>query len=77
MLRITNGWLLVGALAIVCANSIPAVAQNEDANQENAQSANKPIEVDPLLLKVEQALQLSQKRYLSAEIHTPWQISSP
>ncbi|QDU81234.1 hypothetical protein Pla110_29730 [Polystyrenella longa] len=43
----------------------PAVEEKEPEKIEHA---------DPLLNKVEQAIDLSRRRFLTADLHTPWQI---
>ncbi|MCA9041985.1 MAG: hypothetical protein KDA65_16645 [Planctomycetaceae bacterium] len=55
-----------------------------EMDEENSEPALDPVQEtkepkkivhdDPLLNKVEQAIDLSRRRYLTATIHTPWQI---
>ncbi|MEX0725359.1 MAG: hypothetical protein WEB58_04220 [Planctomycetaceae bacterium] len=84
MMRFEKDWLLGVVVSAACVLSMPAIVRSQETAPSSPQSsssqgttpvANRPAEADPLLLKVEQALQLSKKRYLSAEIHTPWQIA--
>lgn len=74
--RWTNGWLWNGMLGAACAMSLSgAVSAQETEVQSVAQAETQTIQVDPLVAKVEHALELSKKRHLSAETHTPWQIA--
>ena len=75
--------LLCSLVAVVVLNSqLSAVAQEEKTEaksetpspktfQENKKQA-KPT--DPLLKKVEEAIAISKRRYLTAGVHSPWQI---
>ncbi len=77
--RRSFAWMhAVVAGAIVCGASTGAFAQDVTANKPSADAipldANIEASLDPLQKQVQEAINISLKRFLSAESHTPWQI---
>ncbi|MFN0199135.1 MAG: hypothetical protein ACKVT0_20490 [Planctomycetaceae bacterium] len=74
-----KNWLTAGTMGIAMAFPLPVVAQDADSTKSAAQATTQTEtpaqQIDPLLIKVEKAIELSKLRYLSAETHTPWQIA--
>ncbi len=75
-MNLSRRWMTVAALGIIgLIASTTAVAQTSaesaDANP-NSTAAAKPA--DPLLEQVNYAIDTSSRRYLTAGVHTPWQI---
>ncbi len=52
----------------------PAQENSVTDNQKKNRLAPVPSIQDPLLIKVNKAIQVTERRFLSTEIHSPWQI---
>ena len=76
--RLVTAGLLLGTVALFCPGtafaaddltdqSVEAVVQDESGSTTEA-------EPDPLAAQVNEAISISSRRYLTAGLHTPWQI---
>ncbi len=63
----------VGVWSLVCASDIRAQQLSPATEKKSTESAADE-NVDPLVKQVEQAIDISRRRYLQADVHTPWQI---
>ena len=72
----TRHWLCVWFVAIaglgLQASASLAAAPNDPPDQPSPKADQRPT--DPLLAQVHEAIDITTRRYLSAEVHTPWQI---
>src|SRR3990172_3568096 len=67
--------LLLGeSAALVLMLAGVAVGEAPKELPVEAQSAAPIAPVDPLLTQVDQAIDVTSRRYLDANVHTPWQI---
>lgn len=64
---------LAGGLSLAFAGPGTAMAQGP-APTRVAASSNAVESVDPLLEQVDNAIEVTSRRFLSADVHTPWQI---
>lgn len=73
-MKLFFSWLRFSALVMVV-GLCPAVRGDEPAASENEAPPAKPAaKADPLNDLIEQAIQATTKRRLTAGVHTPWQV---
>ena len=75
MISLHRRILLIASLAavIVCVTSLADAAKIPSPAKTTTPDAAVKSE-DPLLSQVEEAIAISARRYLQADVHTPWQI---
>ena len=68
-------WNGLSVATTVCFAQEGAEATEEgEASSSESTSDGEPDVVDPLLTQVEEAIEVTSRRYLKAGVHTPWQI---
>lgn len=69
--------LITGAFSIAscCVSlNLPAQTPKTSTPSVGSQEAAETAQTDPLLVDVENAVRISSRRYLTGNVHTPWQI---
>lgn len=67
-------WMSMAAIGASSLLTPATVFSQQDASTERQPQAATVSQVDPLFTQVEDAIAITSKRYLTAGVHTPWQI---
>jgi hypothetical protein len=66
-------WIVgVVGIAVLCLSLTPSSAEEAPSGTQPPQATVRPV--DPLAIEVDKAIEVSTRRYLTGNLHTPWQI---
>ena len=72
-LPIYQRWIVgVVGIAVLCLSLTPSSAEEAPSGTQPPQATVRPV--DPLAIEVDKAIEVSTRRYLTGNLHTPWQI---